>query len=171
MVDSVENTVTGMDKNGYTMVCSFTTAGGVQLTAVLADLPYSSGKGAEQCLPQMAALMNTAAKTADAAAGTAVIEAGKALSAEQTAGVAAVLPAGRMLTAARSVRLVSGGNGLQNSSEVLFGSSYSVKPVYYDGLQTALENYVPGTTTEVGYLTVCSGTGSAVMEKIPLLLK
>ena len=74
------------------------------------------------------------------------------------------------MVASQGFRLVQGEKALQNGSDPLFGTKYTVTATYYDGLQQVLDNF-NGNTAEVGYLTVCNGEGNPAVEKIPLLLK
>ncbi|MBQ9083809.1 MAG: hypothetical protein IJY28_10010 [Clostridia bacterium] len=170
-VASIDNTMTGIDRNGYTMVCSYTTAGGVRLTAVMGGVPYDNGKGAEVCLQQMAALVQVGAKAADQSAGIRLAEANTALTAAQTAGVSRALPEGSKLVVKQDVRLITGERMLNNGTTGLFGTAYTVSAVYYEGLQAALDGYTPGKSVEVGRLTVCGANGAAVAEGIPLYLE
>lgn len=171
VIASVESTTTGVDAaSGYTVVCSFTTTGGARLTAAITGIPYEKGKGGEQCLPQMAALMQEAAKAADAASGAEVLTAGEALSSALTGGATNAVPDGAMLVAGESLRLVQDDNTLTNGTRPLFSMEYTVKAVYYEGLKETLKNY-DGAIKEVGYLTVTDSNGVEVIDAIPVLLK
>jgi D-alanyl-D-alanine carboxypeptidase len=170
-VASIDNTVTGIDRNGYTMVCSYTTTGGVRLTAVMGGVPYDNGKGAEVCLQQMAALVQAGAKEADQSAGMVLTEANTALTAAQTAGAARALPEGSKLVVKDRIRLVTNDRMLNNGTIGLFGTAYTLSAVYYEGLQATLDSYKPGKSVEVGQLVVCGVDGEIVADGIPLYLE
>ncbi len=170
-VASVDNTMTGIDRNGYTMVCSYTTTGGARLTAVMGGVPYDNGKGAEVCLQQMAALVQAGAKAADQSTGMVLAETNTALTAAQTAGAARALPKGSKLVVKDRIRLVTNDRMLNNGTIGLFGTAYTLSAVYYEGLQATLDGYTPGKSVEVGRLVVCGADGEIVAEGIPLYLE
>lgn len=169
----IENTQTGYTTQGYTLVCSFVTTGGAQLTAVLGGIPYNNGAGAAECLPQMAALMHETAYMADSTAAEILVTAGEALDETQSAGVSKALPAGAKLVTPDGFRFVKGSNVLNNGNVSLFGNTAgcTVSVVYYEDLEQKLTDYRRGESVQVGYLTVTNSTGTVISNAIPVLLQ
>ena len=171
-IAQVETTYTGVTSQGYTLVSTFVTKGGAQLTAVLGGIPYNKGKGAADCLPQMAALLCEAAKKADAAAATEFVPVGE-LDNTLTAGVSEALPLGAKLVTEQGFRLLNDANALQNGETAVFGNvtDCTVQITYYKDLPQILKNYQRGTSAEVGYLTVTDANGKPIASNIAVYLQ
>lgn len=161
-------------QGGYSLVCTAVTAGGRELIAVLAGIPYDSGRGAACRVPDMAAILAEAAKKADSADAAVLITAGEELSAALSGGVDALVPEDMQLTAARSLALTkpSEETALANGETPIFYTSdaFTVKSVYYSDLADRLALAAAGVEVTVGYLQVSAGSAQPV-DAVPLVIR
>lgn len=161
-------------QGGYSLACTAVTAGGRELVAVIAGIPYDNGKGSAYRVPDMAAVLAEAAKKADSSTAAALITSGEDLSAALAGGVEALVPQNMQLTAARSLALTvpTEGSALSNGEIPVFytADAFILKAVYYTDLADRLAQAAAGVEVTVGYLQITAGDARP-LDNIPLIIR
>ncbi len=167
---------------GYNLVCTATTRNGTELVAVINNVAYDQGKGANFLAPYMAGLLNAAARETEKGTATAYLTAGEPIPEELL--MPSIPTRDIILVPERSFSAV-GGTPLpveETSSQPVTQAGEGQKPTLTAGNITLtfvpdlrydlkLKQLDPGEDKRVGVITVTDENGNSLCKDIVIHAK